>query len=82
MKYVLVISIQEIAGRGRRTSGMVATMRSIGQLVSLAIAMMAFSLIIGTAQITPAVHGELEGSYDGDWVCLLCSGFSGQWYRM
>ena len=43
-------------------SGMVATMRSVGQLVSLAIAMMVFSLIIGSAQITPAVYGELEWS--------------------
>lgn len=43
-------------------SGMVATMRSIGQLVSLAIAMMVFSLIIGSTQITPAVYGELERS--------------------
>ena len=43
-------------------SGMVATMRSVGQLVSLAIAMMVFSLLIGTAQITPAVYGELEWS--------------------
>ena len=43
-------------------SGMVATMRSIGQLISLAIAMMVFSLVIGTVEIVPAVYQQLEVS--------------------
>jgi len=40
-------------------SGMVSTMRAIGQLISLAIAMIVFSVILGTVQITPAVYGGL-----------------------
>lgn len=40
-------------------SGMVSTMRSIGQLISLAITMVVFSLIIGTVQITPTVYQQL-----------------------
>ena len=43
-------------------SGMVSTMRSIGQLISMAIAMIVFALIMGTVQITPAVYGGLEQS--------------------
>jgi len=37
-------------------------MRSIGQLISMAIAMIVFALIMGTVQITPAVYGGLEQS--------------------
>jgi len=56
-------------------SGMVATMRSVGQLVSLAIVMMVFSLLIGSAQITPVVYGELERKeYDGYSWCVYCAG--------
>ena len=43
-------------------SGMVSTMRSLGQLISLAIAMIVFSIIIGTVEITPAVYGGLKES--------------------
>ncbi|PWR76011.1 MFS transporter [Methanospirillum stamsii] len=43
-------------------SGMVSTMRYIGQIISLAIAMMVFSIIIGTVEITPAVYEELMKS--------------------
>lgn len=43
-------------------SAMVSTMRSVGQLMSLAIAMVVFSIIIGTVQITPAVYASLEQS--------------------
>ncbi len=37
-------------------SSMVATMRAIGQLASLAIAMMVFSLVMGRVQVTPEVY--------------------------
>jgi hypothetical protein len=40
-------------------SGMVSTMRSVGQIISLAITMLVFSVIIGTVQITPGVYGSL-----------------------
>lgn len=43
-------------------SGMVSTMRSLGQLISLAISMIVFSIIIGTVEITPAVYGGLKES--------------------
>ncbi|MFH0967973.1 MAG: MFS transporter, partial [Methanobacteriota archaeon] len=43
-------------------SGMVSTMRAIGQLISLAITMMVFSVIIGTVQITPDVYDQLLSS--------------------
>jgi EmrB/QacA subfamily drug resistance transporter len=40
-------------------SGMVATMRAIGQLISMAVTMMIFSMIMGTVQITPLVYDQL-----------------------
>lgn len=43
-------------------SGMVATMRAIGQMVSLAIVMLVFSSVIGTVQITPEVYPQLQES--------------------
>ncbi|MFA4877153.1 MAG: MFS transporter [Methanoregula sp.] len=43
-------------------SGMVSTMRAIGQMLSLAIAMLVFSAIIGTVQISPEVYPELQQS--------------------
>ncbi len=39
-------------------SSMVATMRAIGQLASIAIAMMIFSLVIGRVQVTPDVYPQ------------------------
>jgi EmrB/QacA subfamily drug resistance transporter len=43
-------------------SSMVATMRAIGQLASIAIVMMIFSLVIGRVQITPDVYQEFLAS--------------------
>ena len=37
-------------------SGMVATMRSLGQVLSMAIAMFCFSIFIGAVDITPSVY--------------------------
>ncbi len=43
-------------------SGMVSTMRAIGQMLSLAIAMLVFSAVIGTVRISPEVYPELQQS--------------------
>jgi EmrB/QacA subfamily drug resistance transporter len=43
-------------------SAMVSTMRAIGQMLSLAIAMLVFSVVIGTVRISPAVYPELQQS--------------------
>jgi EmrB/QacA subfamily drug resistance transporter len=43
-------------------SGMVSTMRAIGQMLSLAIAMLVFSAIIGSVQISPEVYPQLQQS--------------------
>lgn len=43
-------------------SGMVSTMRSAGQLISLAIAMMVFSCIIGSVRISQEVYAQLLSS--------------------
>lgn len=43
-------------------SGMVATMRSLGQVLSMAIAMFCFAVFMGTATITPAVYPALDTS--------------------
>jgi EmrB/QacA subfamily drug resistance transporter len=43
-------------------SGMVATMRSLGQLLSMAIAMFCFTVFIGPVTITPAVYPALMTS--------------------
>jgi MFS family permease len=43
-------------------SSMVATMRAIGQLSSLAIAMMVFSLVMGRVQVTPEVYPQFLSS--------------------
>jgi hypothetical protein len=43
-------------------SSMVATMRAIGQLSSLAITMMIFSLVMGRVQVTPEVYPQFLSS--------------------
>jgi EmrB/QacA subfamily drug resistance transporter len=43
-------------------SGMVSTMRAIGQMLSLAIAMLVFSAVIGTVRISPDVYPGLQQS--------------------
>ncbi|MCK9579713.1 MAG: MFS transporter [Methanoregula sp.] len=43
-------------------SGMVATMRSLGQLLSMAIAMFCFAVFIGPVTITPVVYPALMAS--------------------
>jgi len=60
-------------------SGMVSTMRAIGQMVSLAIAMLVFSAIIGTVQITPAVYPQLQQSVNTAFAIFVILGIIGIW---
>ena len=55
-------------------SGMVATMRSLGQLLSMAIAMFCFAVFIGPVTITPAVYPALMTSVTVAFVVftVLC----------
>jgi len=56
-------------------SGMNATMRSIGQLLSMAIAMACFTIFIGPVTVTPAVYPQLMTSVIAAFVIftLLCT---------
>lgn len=58
-------------------SGMVSTMRAIGQMLSLAIAMLVFSAIIGTVQISPAVYPELQQSVNVAFTIFFIIGLVG-----
>ena len=60
-------------------SGMVSTMRAIGQMLSLAIAMLVFSAIIGTVQITPAVYPQLQQSVTIAFAVFVALGLVGIW---
>jgi MFS family permease len=60
-------------------SGMVSTMRSIGQMLSLAIAMLIFSAVIGTVQITPAVYPQLQQSVNIAFMVFFVLGLIGIW---
>ena len=53
-------------------SGMNATMRSLGQVLSMAIAMFCFSLFIGTVTITPAVFPALMTSVTISFLIFTC----------
>ncbi len=58
-------------------SGMVSTMRAIGQMVSLAIAMLVFSAIIGSVQISPAVYPQLQESVNVAFAVFVVLGIIG-----
>jgi MFS family permease len=60
-------------------SGMVSTMRAIGQMLSLAIAMLVFSAVIGTVQITPAVYPQLQQSVNIAFAIFFVIGIGGIW---
>jgi EmrB/QacA subfamily drug resistance transporter len=60
-------------------SGMVSTMRAIGQMVSLAIAMMVFSLVIGNVQISPEVYPQLQESVNLSFSAFFVLGLIGTW---
>jgi len=54
-------------------------MRAIGQMVSLAIAMMVFSLVIGNVQISPDVYPQLQESVNLSFSVFFVLGLSGIW---
>jgi EmrB/QacA subfamily drug resistance transporter len=58
-------------------SGMVSTMRAIGQMLSLAIAMLVFSAVIGTVRITPEVYPELQQSVNIAFAVFFVIGLIG-----
>jgi EmrB/QacA subfamily drug resistance transporter len=58
-------------------SGMVATMRAIGQMTSLAIVMLVFSAIIGSVQISPAVYPQLQQSVNVAFTVFVVLGVIG-----
>ena len=60
-------------------SGMVSTMRSIGQMLSLAIAMLVFSAIIGSVQITPDVFPQLQSAVTIAFTIFTILGLVGIW---
>lgn len=60
-------------------SGMVSTMRAIGQMLSLAIAMLVFSAIIGSVQITPDVYPQLQISVTIAFTVFTLLGIVGIW---
>jgi EmrB/QacA subfamily drug resistance transporter len=53
-------------------SGMNATMRSLGQVLSMAIAMFCFSIFIGTVTITPEVFPALMTSVTISFLIFTC----------
>ena len=58
-------------------SSMVSTMRAIGQMLSLAIAMLVFSAIIGSVPISPAVFPELMKSVNIAFTVFFMLGLIG-----
>ena len=58
-------------------SGMVATMRAIGQMTSLAIVMLVFSAIIGSVQISPSVYPQLQESVHVTFAIFVVLGVIG-----
>jgi EmrB/QacA subfamily drug resistance transporter len=58
-------------------SSMVSTMRAIGQMLSLAIAMLVFSAVIGTVPITPEVYPELQQSVNIAFAIFFVIGLVG-----
>ena len=60
-------------------SGMVSTMRAIGQMTSLAIVMLVFSAIIGTVQISPDVYPQLQQSVNVAFSVFFVISLAGIW---
>ena len=60
-------------------SGMVSTMRAIGQMLSLAIVMLVFSAVIGTVRISPEVYPELQSSFTISFTVFFVIGLAGIW---
>jgi EmrB/QacA subfamily drug resistance transporter len=65
-------------------SSMVATMRSLGQVLSMAIAMFCFSVFIGSVVITPSVYPALLTSISvafAIFTCLCIAGVGSSYLR-
>jgi MFS family permease len=60
-------------------SAMVSTMRAIDQMISMAIAMIVFSIIIGSQQISPTVYPELQLSVTVSFSVFFLLGLFGIW---
>jgi EmrB/QacA subfamily drug resistance transporter len=60
-------------------SAMVSTMRSIGQMLSMAIAMLVFSVIMGTVEISPEVYPELLKSITVAFTIFFFLALFGIW---
>jgi EmrB/QacA subfamily drug resistance transporter len=60
-------------------SAMVATMRAIGQMVSMAIAMMVFSFTLGSQAISPLVYPELRNAVTITFSIFFFIGLVGIW---
>jgi EmrB/QacA subfamily drug resistance transporter len=58
-------------------SSMVSTMRAIGQMLSLAIAMLVFSAVIGSVPISPVVYPELQQSVNIAFTVFFILGLVG-----
>jgi MFS family permease len=58
-------------------SSMVSTMRAIGQMLSLAIAMLVFSAVIGSVPISPEVYPELQLSVNIAFAVFFIIGLFG-----
>ncbi len=60
-------------------SAMVSTMRAVGQMISMAIAMMVLATIIGSRPISPVVYPELQLSVTLTFVIFFIIGLVGIW---
>lgn len=60
-------------------SAMVSTMRAIGQMISMAIAMMVLAIIIGSQPISPELYPELQQSVTLTFVIFFIIGIVGIW---
>jgi MFS family permease len=60
-------------------SAMVSTMRSIGQMISMAIAMIVVSYIIGSQPISPEIYPELQLSVTVAFSIFFILGLIGIW---
>jgi EmrB/QacA subfamily drug resistance transporter len=60
-------------------SAMVSTMRAVGQMISMAVAMMVFSIIIGSQPISPEVYPSLQLSVTVTFILFFLLGLIGIW---
>jgi EmrB/QacA subfamily drug resistance transporter len=73
-----IMSAVEVRNLGV-ASAMVSTMRSIGQMISMAIAMIVISYIIGSQPISPGIYPELQLSVTVAFSIFFLMGFIGIW---